>query len=408
MIRLNFFHRAVSACAIVAMLGGCGGSSGNNAALGAMPQAAKPATYSYKVLYSFKGGANDGGSPSGGLVNVDGTLYGTTVVGGNAGKGVIFSVTTDGTEKILHSFQGNSGARPQSGLIDVDGKLYGTTYAGGHSGCGCGTVFRITTSGAYGVVHNFTGSSDGAHPEGSLVDVNGTIYGTTNLGGGGTCLNSGRDDGCGTIYSITTNGTEKVVGTFADEAAGEFPAAGLIAVHGSLYGTTSEGGLDAQGTLFRISTAGVKKVLHSFGAGGDGRDPVAALLYAKGMLYGTTRGGGNLSERKGTVFGMSLKGAENVLHDFSGPPDGASPQQPLTDLNGMLYGTTASGGSGGGFGTIYSISTTGMESVLHSFTGLSGDGSYASSGLLDVSGTLYGTTASGGSNNGGTVYALTP
>ncbi|HEV3091722.1 MAG TPA: choice-of-anchor tandem repeat GloVer-containing protein [Candidatus Cybelea sp.] len=407
MIR-SVFRYATSICAIAAMLAGCGIRDGNSPVPGAMSLAATATTSSFKVLYTFKGGSGDGESPSGGLVNVNGTLYGTAVGAGSAGKGVIFSVTPNGAEKILHAFQGDSGAKPEAGLIDVDGKLYGTTYGGGHTSCGCGTVYRITTSGAYGVIHNFAGGSDGARPEGGLVDVNGTLYGTTNLGGGGTCTLEGDEEGCGTIYSVTTNGTEKIIGTFADETAGEFPTAGLIAVHGSLYGTTSEGGVDAQGTLFRITTAGVKKVLHNFGAGSDGRGPQAALLSVKNILYGTTRGGGSLSERKGTVFSMGLKGGENVLHSFSGPPDGSLPQAPLIDVDGLLYGTTPLGGAGSSnLGTVFSITTTGTENVLHSFTGGPG-GSYPSSGLIDLNGTLYGTTAGDGSANHGTVYTLTP
>lgn len=399
-----FFVHAVRVLAIAGTLAGCSGRADNLALPGVMSQAAK--TSSYKVLYSFKGGA-DGESPVAGLINVNGTLYGTAVGGGSAGKGVIYSLTTDGVEKILHNFQGDSGAKPEAGLIDVDGKLYGTTYGGGHTACGCGTVYRISTSGAYGVLHNFGGGADGARPEGGLVDLNGMLFGTTYLGGGGTCRTSGREEGCGTIFSITTNGTEKLLGTFSGEPEGQFPAASLIAVKGSLYGTTSEGGSDAQGTVFRITTAGAKKLLHSFGAGRDGRNPRAALVYVKGMLYGNTAGGGSLTKPRGTVFSMRMKGAEQVLYSFRDTPDGATPQAALIYVDGLLYGTTSNGGANStSEGTIYSISTTGEENVLHSFGG--SDGSYPAAGLIDVNGTLYGTTAGGGKNGFGTVYAFSP
>lgn len=148
-----------------------------------------------KVLYTFSG-SSDGALPEGGLIDVHGTLYGTTEYGGGLtgrcksvyglGCGTVYAITPQGKEKILHSFQGGSdGARPLAGLIDVNGTLYGTTSWGGGKGChskpgGCGTVFSISTSGVEKVMHAFRGGSDGAHPgPGSLIHVNGTLYGTT-------------------------------------------------------------------------------------------------------------------------------------------------------------------------------------------------------------------------------------
>ncbi|HEX3369690.1 MAG TPA: choice-of-anchor tandem repeat GloVer-containing protein [Candidatus Cybelea sp.] len=364
------------------------------------------ATSSYKVLYNFKGGETDGANPGSNLINVNGTLYGTATNGGSAGKGVVYSVTTDGVEKILHNFQGASGAKPMAGLIEVGNRFYGTTYGGGHTSCGCGTVYFITASGAYGVLHSFAGGSDGAYPEAALVDLDGTLYGTTNEGGGGKCRVGGRAEGCGTIFSITA-GTEKVLGTFSGETEGEYPTSGLIPINGALYGTTSEGGTDAQGTVFRITTAGVKRVLHNFGAGSDGRNPNAALLYLKGTLYGTTSNGGDLTARKGTVFSMRLGGRERVLYDFKGTPDGANPNSALIAVGGVLYGTTPNAGTtSNSMGTVYSISVNGNENVVHSFNS-SAEGGYPN-GLIDVNGTLYGTTDLGGNGDFGTVYSLSP
>ncbi len=82
------------------------------------------------------------------LINVNGTLYGTTGGGGkHGGNGTVFSVDLNtGTESVVHSFaNGADGAFPQAGLIDVKGKFYGTTSLGGN-GCsdyGCGTVYMI-------------------------------------------------------------------------------------------------------------------------------------------------------------------------------------------------------------------------------------------------------------------------
>jgi uncharacterized repeat protein (TIGR03803 family) len=138
-----------------------------------------------KVLYSF-GGGSDGAYPAEGLTDVYGTLYGTTDEGGTSDKGTVYSISTDGTEKVLHSFGGGSdGDGPFAGLIDVNGTLYGTTFLGGDHGCyqsGCGTVYSISTDGTEKVLYRFDGY-DGAQPEARLLHHNGTLYGTTSTGG---------------------------------------------------------------------------------------------------------------------------------------------------------------------------------------------------------------------------------
>ncbi len=296
MTRLRSFRYAVSICAVAGMLAGCASPpipSNGVQAIG--PPGAPPQTSnasSYKVLYAFAHRAY----PHAGVIDVKGTLYGTTQVGGAAGQGIVYSLTAAGAEKILHDFKGGyDGAQPEAGLIDVNGTLYGTTYAGGR-GCqaakGCGTVYSISPAGSEKVLYAFTAGSDGEHPMAGLIDVNGTLYGTTYLGGGGRCYVQGNDYGCGTVYSVDATGTEKVVYAFTSESDGAFPEAGLIAVKGSLYGTTYSGGADAQGTAFRVTTAGAKKTLYSFGAGTDASNPQAALIDANGTLYGTTRKGG--------------------------------------------------------------------------------------------------------------------
>jgi uncharacterized repeat protein (TIGR03803 family) len=150
-----------------------------------------------------------------------------------------------GKETVLHTVDGSSGDgyAPYAGLINVNGTLYGTTVQGGaYCTLGCGTVFSITTSGTETVLHSF-GPGDGEYPYAGLIDVNGTLYGTTLEGGAGA----------GTIFSITPSGTEKVLYGFAGEPNGFEPYAGLINVKGTLYGTTAAGGVDGDGTVFSLS-----------------------------------------------------------------------------------------------------------------------------------------------------------
>jgi uncharacterized repeat protein (TIGR03803 family) len=160
------------------------------------------------VLHSF-GGSGDGEDPNAALIDVDGTLYGTTLNGGDGscfhGCGTVFSITTSGKETVLHSFLGApDGFSPYAGLANVRGTLYGTTTYGGNGGCdgvGCGIVFSITPSGTETILHTFAGyPSDGGESEAALLDVNGTLYSTTTSGG--SVNNEHCDDGCGSIFAI--------------------------------------------------------------------------------------------------------------------------------------------------------------------------------------------------------------
>jgi uncharacterized repeat protein (TIGR03803 family) len=155
------------------------------------------------VLYSFTAGRNGSGQAPVGLTNVGGTLYGVTKYGGTAGYGSVFKIGLSGTPyKVLHTFtSGNDGEFPSSGLTNVNGVLYGTASVGGTGRFGI--VYSITTSGTENVLYSFTGPPDGQDPDG-LIYVNGMFYGTTELGGTGKCtLSGGQVIGCGAVFSIT-------------------------------------------------------------------------------------------------------------------------------------------------------------------------------------------------------------
>jgi uncharacterized repeat protein (TIGR03803 family) len=160
-----------------------------------------------------------------------------------------------GVKKVLYAFQGAtdvSGLR--SRLINVNGMLYGTTEYGGQaqSNFSYGTVYRISTEGAEKLLYRYAGGSDGANPAANLIDTNGMLYGTTrNDGGGGSC---GQSHGnCGTIFSITTGGVEKVLYSFTGGGDGKLPVAPLTNVNGTLYGTTTYGGIQGRGSGFVTS-----------------------------------------------------------------------------------------------------------------------------------------------------------
>jgi uncharacterized repeat protein (TIGR03803 family) len=404
---------------IIAMLAGCGGSQPPVGGPGSVLQTSAVATHAesrvrpaYSVLHSF-GGSGDGDYPNASLINVKGTLYGTTVSAGEGfceehGCGAVVAITASGTETVVRSFKGypHDGATPEAGLVNLKGLLYSTTYRAGSFGVG--TVFAISTSGAENVIYSFKGHpDDGAYPEAGLVNVKGMLYGTTVAGGA---------HGDGTVFAITTSGTETVLHSFGGPGDGSQPYAGLVNVDGTLYGTTSEGGANVNGTVFAITTSGTETVLHSFkGNRHDGARPQASLVNVKGKLYGTTVAGGE--HGNGTVFAITTSGAESLIHSFGRPGDGSQPYAELVNVNGRLYGTTVAGGARG-FGTVFAITRSGRETVLHNFEGrltnaATADGESPHAGLVDVEGTLYGTTYQGGTyctktSGCGTVFSLTP
>jgi uncharacterized repeat protein (TIGR03803 family) len=279
------------------------------------------------ILHAFSG-AREGQWPEAGLaLDASGNLYGTTFVGGakklcsvpgDRGCGVVFKIAPDGTETLLHAFVGPDGANPFGGslLMDNTGSLYGVAYRGGTTGCvagaGCGTVFKISSSGALTVLHDFQGGADGSFPQSSLVaDDAGNLYGTTYYGGGTGCTY-----GCGTIFELAPDGTETVLYAFQGGADGKFPAAGVIRdAQGNLYGTASAGG-DADcaagygcGTVFKLAPDGTFTVLHSF-QGNDGVEPFGGLVADRfGNLYGTAEEGGTVNaecpEGCGTIFELT-------------------------------------------------------------------------------------------------------
>jgi uncharacterized repeat protein (TIGR03803 family) len=246
-----------------------------------------------KVIHHFTGKA-DGLEPWAGLTDVSGTLYGTTSEGGGGicseGCGTVFSISASGAENVVYRFSGEpDGETPGAALLDVNGTLYGTTANGGEYGNGC--VYSITASGAENVLYSFGRKPDGNYPIAPLIDVKGTLYGTTLFGG------TSED---GTVFSVSTTGKEKVLYSFTGGFDGEGPDAALLNVHGTLYGMTGFGGSSSCsasgyygcGTVYSVTTSGVEKVLYAFEGGTDGAQPQANLVDVKGTLFGTTVYGG--------------------------------------------------------------------------------------------------------------------
>ena len=321
------------------------------------------------VLYSFVDPVKN---PYADLRNVKGTLYGSTIGAG----GSVFAF--DPASRVATTLHSGHESGSLGHLLDVNGTLYGTTgtlvcFANKKT---CGSVFSIdTVTGAFKVLHTFKNNGkDGLGPKGGLILVRSTLYGTTAYGGGTGC----GGIGCGTVFSVEpTTGTVTILHAF-QSTDGANPWAGLLKVNGVLYGTTANGGTSSNctggcGTVFSFDPAtGTLDGLYSF-SGTDGFYPAADLISVNGTLYGTTTEGGNSAcgNGCGTVFSFDpSSGSETVLHAFSGS-DGQWPVADLVDVNGVLYGTTEFGGSGNG-GTVFKVTLDGKYTILHSFEATGG------------------------------------
>jgi hypothetical protein len=362
-----------------------------------------------------------------------GNLYGTFAL--NAGS--VWELKREHSSWIfqpLYYFQPhNDGSSPEATVVfGPDGALYGTTYAGGYS-CyvgsdQCGTVFSVRPSpnpcvsviclwnetrvywfGTLGV------SGDGSFPGyGRLIfDSAGNIYGTTQDGG---------FYGEGTVFELvkTANGwRENVLYSFSADGGPQSPFSGVtFDAAGNLYGTTYYGGTNHAGTVFELihSEQGwTEKTLYSFGGANDGANPIGGLVFdAAGNVYGSTAGR-NGGLQSGTVFQLSPQAdgtwTETVLHVFDGLN---GPWSSLViDAAGNLYGSTPGtpGQNDDHNGMVFKLSQVNGSwtfTRLHEFNGFA-DGSGPYGGVtFDAAGNLYGSCISGGANDEGTIWELTP
>jgi uncharacterized repeat protein (TIGR03803 family) len=355
------------------------------------------------TLYSFTG-ASDGGSPYASLIrDAKGNLYGATFAGGAANLGTIFKIDKTGKETVLYSFTGSpDGEHPTRNLLlGKSGNMYGVAYEGGANGFGA--VYELDKAGKESVVYSFESGTDGEYPGSGLIeDAEGNLYGSTGYGGA---------TGNGTVYKVTKAGKETILHSFTG-ADGQYPFGNLLRDSaGTIYGTTSAGGTVGDGTVFKLTAKGKETVLHSFVSGKDGENPYAGLVQDdKGNFYGTTYSGGAGCSGFGcgTVFKVTPKGKETVLHAFA-TSDGHYPDfgTLVRDAAGNLYGTTYAGGSAD-VGVVFKVTSSGKETVMYNFTGGADEG-FPVAGLIDdKAGNFYGTTLGNPPDTYGTVFRLKP
>jgi uncharacterized repeat protein (TIGR03803 family) len=397
----------------------------------------------FATLYNFCTQAYGACAPLANIIlGPQGEVYGIAG-GGRWNLGTVYELlppsSPEGiwTEVVLHSFNGRQ-VEPEGGLtMGPNGSLFGLA----ESPTGFGMAFKLdpptgaSTDWVYAVIYQFTeadGEPYGPLVFGSPLGYGQSMYGITYDGGGN-----------GAVYRLTpppvAGGawTHTTLYTFPGGPMGSNPTGSLaVGAGGALFGVTSHGGyvgggcadFGGCGIVFSLVPPAVpgdpwrEQVLHAFNPGtGDGSYPAGVVIGPGGVLYGATASGGGAEGAGGTVFSLTpptVAGApmtETILHSFIGfgDEDGFIPgAPPVLGLNGVLYGTTALGGTFD-YGTVFelvppaSLGGSWTETVLHSFTG-GADGNGPQGLALPPGGTLYGTTYTGGSLNAGTLFALTP
>lgn len=399
-------------------------------ALVALPTASQAAKT--KILHNFTG--PNGKFPSGGLiVGPDGTLYGTTRVGGANDKGTVYSLTAPETgvrwkHTVLHEFDGTDGSEPFSDLArGPDGTLYGTTSVGAQAN---GTVFALTppTTGhkwKFQTLHAFTGSAtDGGIPfAGVIRGPDGSLFGTTIAGGKAS-------QGTAYMLSPPTHGNNwrfHLLTSFVSGNDGGQPF-GMLTLdsHGALFGTTTRGGtVDCDcGTVFMLMAPETgnrwhKAILHRFTGHPDGSNPYSQLVIDEaGALIGSTYLGGTLDH--GTVFRLTPPAPPHAKWSITNLTsfDSANGYGPLfygplaVDDDGAIYGTTQNSTASETGGTVFKLTPVNSrrwrQTSLHTF-GLMPDGFTPDAAVVrDTQGRLFGTTVLGGTQGFGTVFMVTP
>ncbi|HEY3638429.1 MAG TPA: choice-of-anchor tandem repeat GloVer-containing protein, partial [Rhizomicrobium sp.] len=278
------------------------------------------------VLYAFTGAA-DGGNPASTLVqDSSGNLFGTTKAYGPDDYGTIFEIGSGGSETTLYTFlDTNVGVGPVGNLVmDPSGNLFGVTFGGGKKPACCGVIYELQSNGTLNVLYEFKGRNDGNYPQNLTSDGAGNLYGVT-LEGGGYSACVSQSQYCGTVFRYSAASGETVLHAFEGGNDGSNPA-GMLVIDkaGNLIGTTQQGGNNGCngygcGTVFKISSDGTESILHAF-HGSDGAYPYGGVIIDNaGNLYGTTNAGGRGCRHQGcgTVFKLAPDGTETTLANLN-------------------------------------------------------------------------------------------
>ncbi len=378
----------------------------------------------YSNLHSFTNGSDGNTLFAGPTMDRAGNIYGVTTYGGAGGHGTAFKLSKrngNWTLQTLYAFAGGTdGDSPFANVtIGPDGNVYGTTILGG-GGCqpdGCGIIFKLTPPARIctrvscpwteTVLYRFADSSTGLRtPYGGVTfDAAGNLYGTTAIGGSGSC----NGQGCGAVYKLTPSGgtwTESVMYNFTGFEDGAFPMATMaIDQAGKLYGTTY------YESVFELAPSGggwTENTLYTFHNGSDGGNPQAGVIFdSAGNLYGATT---TITQQDpgGVVYELSHSSGSwvySVLYTYRN--SGGIFGNVAIDSAGNIYGTAVNGGTQQA-GSVFKLTNSGGVWTLTDLYDFGGIAWPEGNVLLDAAGNLYGTAMNGGQYGDGAVWEIEP
>lgn len=345
------------------------------------------------VIYNFPAYNGDVCQSEGFLVQGrDGYMYGT---GGCATNGGVYKISPTGAESVIGGFP-TGWAGCNSGLtLGSDGNFYGTCQSGNPTNKGA--IYRLTPGGVLTDLHDFDDVTGDAYPEQPPIQASdGNLYGTT-----GTPELSH----CGTVYQLTAAGAYKTLHTFS---GGDCSSSTLFqASDGNLYGTLTSCSLPGSvGCVYKISTSGTFKEIYGFPPATTGYLPCTGVIQGKdGRLYGATNAGG--AHGNGNIYRLTTAGGGHTdLHDFNNSTDASCVNNEnantvllnlLQVTDGNLYGVNPAYGPNG-YGSIYKLSSTDVFSSFQLPNPPVEGGQPAGTLIQNTNGLVYGTTPSGGNN----------
>ena len=357
-------------------------------------------TWGAFVVHSFYG--PEGMHPRAGLIRAsDGNYYGTAPAGGSDASGTVYRMTPTGRVTLLHDFAGTitSGAGPHGPVVEApDGSLWGTTEGGGPMNTG--TIFRVTKTGVFATMHEFSGEDGSGALAGLVLGADGNFYGTTARGG--TDLQFG-----GTAFRITPAGVLTTLHNFYDG-----PGQLIVGNDGAFYAVTENPSWP--GRVFRVTTTGAVTILAALpDVGGDVAGLKGALVQtADGTLFGTALANRTPSPNQdGAVFRLPPGGSIERIATLGGVL-GVWQQSGLTlGSDGFIYGASelsrfpTSENPSSGYGTVYRLPVSGPASLVALMS--TGGPTRLLGRLVEAGdGRLYGVSCAGGTYNFGTVYRL--
>lgn len=356
----------------------------------------------FAIIHTF----DDAGNQPTAIRGSDGWIYVATCSGETNGLGLLYKMQPDGSQRqVLLRFATDTvpGSQPKALIEGSDGVLYGTTLsgAGSTSTVSNGTIYRVNRDGSgYATLYVATAANWG-RPNTLIEGLDGALYGTATPSGSG---NNGK------LFRLGKDGSNFTVlrSLFSNE--GVNPQGIHQIPSGQIYLTNKTGGANNLGSIFRYDPAtSSAAVIKSFAGGADGSDPRTRLTLGNdGMLYGTTAGGGGAG--RGLVFRLNPDGSgyQVLRHFLGGPGDGALPESALLEQpDGMLYGTTSSGGANNR-GTIFRVNKDGSNyAMTKSITGSIDEGSGPRHDLIPLgNGRLLGATTLLGAATRGVFFSL--